>query len=356
MMGFFSKKPERPLRVSIWNDPYPYKKTFVVQGFDDLAEQGLLSLHLEPYEFFKKHGAPEIEGPPYRSHKNIVLLLIEDGARVRKVVYDANDIYYKIPNRLLEWSDLYFKSGYQESYLRTGELLTGDFWNSLEFRSECLPEKLDPCHFPKFRPASFSMELYPSLRKNRRFFGKWSGSWLKSPPDRKKNDIFFLGRFWGDTKLMTAAMLQEVRRNNLSLAGGLADSGEILPEELRPFRHRTVNYDRWSALAAQARLGLMTRGLMGCVSFKSLNFLMLGCPFVAAAFHSNFHEPLLPGRNFLQVRDDFADLGDVIRATTSEQLTEMGRANLALWENHISPAATARYMLREASVEMPTPG
>jgi len=76
---------------------------------------------------------------------------------------------------------------------------------------------------------------------------------------------------------------------------------------------------------------------------------MLGWPFVAAEFHSNFHAPLLPGRNFLQVRDDFADLGDVISAASPEQLIEMGRANLDHWKNHISPLATARYMLREAA-------
>lgn len=350
MIGrLFGKRPQPACRVTLWNDPYPYKKTFVIQGFSDLAEVGEVSVRLESFDFFQKLGAPEPVGPPYRSHKNIVLLVIEEAGRLTRVVYDANDIYYKIPNRLLEWSDLYFKSTYQEPYLRTGELLTGPFWTSFPFREDCLPEPLDPRHFPKFRRASFSMELFPSLRKNRRFFSRWSGAWLKSPPSRKKNDVFFLGRFWGDTKEMSAAMLHEVRRQNLSLAGGLADSGDPLPEALRPFVHRTVGYDRWSALAANARLGLMTRGLMGCASFKSLNFLMLGCPFIAAEFHSNFHAPLLPGRHFLQVRDDFADLGEVVNSVTDDQLVEMGHANLDHWQNHISPAATARYLLREAA-------
>lgn len=348
----FLKKRVPSLRVRIWNDPYPYKKTFVIQGFYDLACDGLVDLRLEPYEYFRSLGAPEPVGPPYRSHKNIVILVIEDGSRFVKVVYDANDIYYKIPNSLLRWCDLYFKSSFQQSYLSTGELLGGGFWGTLPFVEAALPEPLDLAHSTRFRPASFSMELFASYRKNRRFFAKWKGAWLKTSPSRKKNDVFFLGRYWGDTKAISASMLREIRRGGLRLAGGLADSGEPLPAELQEFRHRTVGYDRWSALSAGSRVSLMTRGLMGCVSFKSLNFLMLGSPFAANEFYSNFYEPLVAGRHYFQVREDFSDLAGIIHGVTEEQLCEMGRRNLAHWENFISPSATARYMLGQAGISL----
>lgn len=349
MIWPFARRKRRtpPIRVSIWDDPYPYKKTFVVQGFYDLACRDAVSLHLEPYEFFRKRGAPDPEGDPYRSHKNIVLLVVEEGARSWNIVYDANDVYYKIPNSLLRWSDFYFKSSYQESYLRTGQLLTDPFWSSLPFMEACLPEPLDLAHSSKFRAASFSMELFASLKKNQRYFAKWTGAWLNTPPARKKNDVFFLGRYWGDTKEMTSSMFREIREGKLKLAGGIADSGEPLPPELLPFRHRTVGYNRWSSLATSARMSLMTRGLMGCMSFKSLNFLMLGSPFVAAAFHSNFYKPLEAGRHFLEVNEDFSNLGEIVKGASNEQLREMGERNLKHWEEHISPQATARYILRE---------
>lgn len=346
----FSAKPTPALTVRIWNDPYPYKKTFVVQGFYDLACENKVDLRLESYDYFRALGAPEPEGAPYRSHKNIVLLVIEDGRRSWKVVYDANDVYYKIPNSLLRWSDLYFKSGFQEPYLRTGELLTDPFWTALPFMADALPEPLDLAHAEKFRPASFSMELFASLKKNRRFFAKWQGAWLKTSPAQKKHDIFFLGRYWGDTKEMSAAMLREIREGGLRLAGGLADSGEPLPPALQAFRHRTVGYDQWSALASGAKVGVMTRGLMGCMSFKSLNFLMLGSPFAALKFYSNFYAPLVAGRHYFEVREDFADLAETVRQASDDQLVEMGRLNLRHWENFISPRATASYMLREAGL------
>lgn len=346
----FASKQIPALTVRVWNDPYPYKKTFVIQGFYDLACENKVSLRLEPYEYFRALGAPEPDGAPYRSHKNIVLLVIEDGRRSWKVVYDANDVYYKIPNSLLRWCDLYFKSSYQESYLRTGELLANSFWASLPFREDALPEPLDLSQSDKFRPASFSMELFASLKKNRRFFAKWQGAWLKTLPARTKNDVFFLGRYWGDTKEVSAAMLGQIKAGGLRLAGGLADSGEPLPLEMQPFRHRTVGYDQWSALAASAKVGVMTRGLLGCMSFKSLNFLMLGCPFAALKFYSNFHEPLVAGRHYFEVREDFSDLVETVRRASDEQLVEMGRQNLRHWEEFIAPRATARYMLREAGL------
>lgn len=45
-------------RVRVWNDPYPYKKVFVLYGFDVLRRRGAIRLELDDYEAFERRGAP----------------------------------------------------------------------------------------------------------------------------------------------------------------------------------------------------------------------------------------------------------------------------------------------------------
>ena len=343
----YRSKRTPSVRVRIWNDIEPYKKIFVAQGFYDLFCQGQVELQLVDYAYFRDHGAPPPVGAPYHSHKNIVVLEVSVQDKVAKIVYDINDLYYKIPNQLLTWSDLYFKASYQPRYLETGMLLTGGFWDGLTIRPECLPEPLDTSQTHKILPCSASMVLYPSLRWNRRYIRNMTGLWHKSPPAKKQRDIFFLGRYWGDTKEATLSFLRGIAHHGLRLHGGVVEAEQI-PEAYREYRHRAVSLRKWAQMCSEAGCAAMTRGLDGCISFKTLHILMVGAPLIAMRFQADFWQPILPDEHYFCVQDDFGDLGDIMERCDERRLLAMGRANLEHWRKYLSPEATAHYILDRA--------
>jgi len=337
----------RPL-VRIWDDTYAYKKMFVLMGFDALRRRGAVDLVMEPYEAFERRGAPAVERGDYQSHKNIVVAEVDFGGKAVRMAYDANDIYYKIPNRLLRWAGLYFKSNYQEDYLRSGGRLRGEYWEALPFFANLLPEPLDVSQAGKFRRANFSMELYGSFWRNRMHLAAMNGLWHRGGVERKRADVFFIGRYWSETKISTLALVDAVRDSRRKLAGGIVESGDPIPDSHRAFRTRAVSLGKWGRMAADAKVSVVTRGLQGCVGFKPLNLLMAGAPFIANRLMSNLVEPLVDGVNYLAAADDFSDLPEKLDACTPERLREMGRANRDHWNRSASPEATARYLLAEA--------
>lgn len=320
---------------------------YVQFGFDALRRTGAVTVEPEAYEDFERRGAPPREGAPYHSHKNIVVLEILIGSRTVRAVYDANDIYYKIPPRLLDWCDVYFKSNYQEPYLQTGRQLDGDYWETIPFFDALVPEPLDTAQSLKFRRANFSMELHDAIWRNRLYFAMMEGRWLRTAPARKRSDVFFLGRYWSETRAASLALVDAVRGAGKSLLGGLVEAKDPVPASHRALSHKPVGLDRWCRMAANARVAVITRGLQGCVGFKPLNLLMLGAPFIANRLMSNLRTPIREGVNYLVAADDFSDLPDILRATSAEQLHAMGEANLRLWRDVASPAATAAYILDE---------
>ncbi len=343
-MAFWRKPP--PIRARIWDDVSAYKKIFVAQGFYELAARRELRFELVPYGYFRELGAPEIAGPPYDSHKNLVVGELEEGDRTSVFVYDTNDLYYKIPNPLLRWADRYFKSNFQTGYVRSGELLDGPFWSDLPIRSECLPEPLDREHAHKILPCSFSMELYPSFRRNYRYLRRWTGAWLQTPARQRRADVFFLGRWWGDTRPQTQALFAAIGHQSVKLLGGVVAADDPIPDPLKAFEHRSVDLAEWTRMACSARLPLMTRGLDGCLSFKSLNYMMLGSPFGGLSLQTNFWQPIEAGRNYVELAEGFSNLAESLAALDECALREMGRVNLHHWENYMSPLATARYLVR----------
>ena len=341
-------------RMRVWDDLDPYKKIFVAQGFYELSRHGLVDFELAPYSCFKDAGAPEPIGAPYQSHKNIVLAELAFADRGVRIAYDTNDLYYKIPNAILRWADLYFKSNYQEEYVRTGKMLRGEYWDSLTFRAECLPEPLDLSQGAKIRPCSFTMHLFPDLEKNHRFLRRWAGRWLETPPEKKPHRLFYVGRWWSDPATqpdvaLTEALFREIQRHGLKIHGGIVKVGAEPPEAFRGYLHREIRLDEWTAMCSEAQVGLMTRGLDGCASFKTLNFLMLGAPFIAMEMKANLWKPLAPEVHCFRIRDDAADLMEQLAKCAPLRLAEMGRRNLEHWQRYISPEATARYVLDEAS-------
>ena len=334
--------------IKIWNDLNFYKKIFITQGFYHLSSIEEVKIELVPFEYFFQKGAPAQISHPYFNYKNILIfeVLIQD--KSVKIAYDTNDLYYKIPNDILGWSDLYFKSNYQYQYLKTGKLLSGDYWDNLRFRPECLPEPIDTSQSHKILPCSFCMELFPNVRKNRRFIQKWTGGWLKSPMKKKGDSLFFLGRWWGDTRIMTQHLFEQISKLNLKVNGGIVKADSIIPNGYERYEHKAVSIEKWVAMCCQSKISAMTRGLDGCMSFKALNYLMLGSPFIGAEAKTNFWQPILPGVNYICVKDDFSDLEQVLGKCEDSFLLEMGQKNLEHWQKYISPEATARYILKEA--------
>lgn len=336
------------IKVRIWNDWYPYKKMFVHYGFWQLARAREIQAEWVPYEALMARGAPAMVGPPYESHKNILVLEILRGAETVNVVYDANDSYYKIPNDLLRWSHLYYKSNYQPAYYKAGEPLTEEYWSAVSIRPELLPEKLDLSQTHKIRPCSFSMELWPSRWRNRFHFRQMENRWARTLPQNKKASVFYLGRYWAGRAGLTRQLFKQVEAAGATVAGGIVPAHEELPSELARYAHGSVSLGAWGKLASQARVGLMERGLDGSMSFKIANFLMLGMPFIALRPMSNFWKPVEPGLHYFEVREDFSDLAEILLRCTDDSLREMGARNFALWCDYICPAATARHILREA--------
>lgn len=334
--------------VRIWNDGYAYKKMYVLFGFDALRRAGAITLIPESYEKFEIRGAPAREGAPYNSHKNIVLFEIEIPGGSVRCVYDANDIYYKIPPRLLDWCDLYFKSNFQEDYLQTGQRVIGAYWDALPILDALIPEPIDVAQFHKFRKANFSMELHSALWRNRWYFHRMEGRWLKTPVDSKHADVFFLGRYWDETRTASLALVDQVSQSGRTLSGGLVEAKDPVPASHRDRIHKAVGLDTWCCMAAAAKVPVITRGLQGCVGFKPLNLLMLGAPIFANRLMSNLRKPLVEGVNYIVVADDFSDLNDKLNATSSKTLRAMGEANLNHWREVASPMATARYLMDEA--------
>lgn len=348
-MSWLSGKRVPPVTIRMWNDWYPYKKAYVIQGFWELARRGEARLELVDYAELEKAGAPPPSADSYDSHKNQVVFQIKPGGgRFVNAVYDCNDLYYKIPNALLRWSDLYFKSNFQPDYLRAGERLRGPYWDAQRFRPECLPEPLDVAHARKCRPCSFSMVLTDSPERNRRYLRRLEGCWQRTPPARKQFDVFYLGSYWGPRQRLMDALVAQLEREGLRWQGGLVEAGTPLPESMARYRHPGAGAEAWARLAATARLPLMERGLEGCMSYKPAHYCLIGAPFASMEFLANFWTPMRAGANYFRVDDDFGNVGGLFRDLTDERLVEMGRRNLAFWHEVLSPEATARYVLREA--------
>lgn len=347
-MSWLGRKVVPPVTVRIWNDWYPYKKAYVIQGFWELAQKGEVKLELVDYSELATSGAPAPSNDGYDSHKNIVVFQLQFGAgQAMKAVYDCNDLYYKIPNELLRWSDLYFKSNYQSGYLSKGQLLQGLYWDAQRFRPECLPEPLDMDHAGKCRPCSFSMVLTASPQRNQRYLKRLEGLWRRTAPTRKKYDVFYLGSYWGPRQGLMDGLVAEIERARLRWGGGLVEAGTALPETKAVYRHIPVDQEQWGRMAAAARLPLMERGLDGCMSYKPAHYCLIGAPFLSLEFLSNFWVPMRAGTNYLQVDDDFGNLGNLLRTVTDQSLEDMGARNQAFWHDVLCPEATARYMLRE---------
>ena len=347
-MGWLNRKAPPPVTVRVWNDWYPYKKAYVIQGFCELAWKGEVKLDLVDYGELEQAGAPKPSGDAYNSHKNMVVFQMRLGSRMVNAVYDCNDLYYKIPNALLQWADLYFKSNYQPDYLCTGQLLKGPYWDSLCFRQECLPEPLDLAAAHKCRPCSFSMVLTDSPEGNRRYLQRLEGLWHRNLPSQKRHDVFYLGSYWGSRKNLMDGLVGQLESENLARLGGFVEAGTPLPEKMAKYRHKAIGPEEWGRMAAAARLPLMERGLDGCVSYKPAHYCLIGAPFASMAFMSNFWLPMRAGINYFCVDDDFGNLGDLFHGISDEQLVEMGKRNLAFWHQVLCPEATAKYMIREA--------
>ena len=348
-MNWFRRKANPPVTVRIWNDWYPYKKAYVIQGFWELAQKGEVKLELVDYGELEKAGAPAPSGGVYDSHKNMVVFqMVLGGGRPVNAVYDCNDLYYKIPNTLLRWADLYFKSNFQPDYLRTGQLLKGPYWESLRFRSECLPEPLDLQEATKCRPCSFSMHLTDSPEQNQRYLRRLEGCWQRTRPEQKRYDVFYLGSYWGPRQHLMDALVEQLKQEKLVWLGGLVETDKPLPAHVACFGHPPVEQKEWGRMAAEARLPLMERGLDGCMSYKPAHYCLIGAPFAAMEFLSNFWLPMKEGKNYFRVAEDLSGAGALFRGVLPDQLAEMGRRNQMFWHEVLCPEATARYMLREA--------
>lgn len=348
MRGILRKRVP-PVTVRIWHDWYPYKKAYVLQGFYELSRKREVRLDWASYADFERDGAPPPTTDVYQSHKNMVVLQLRWGRGcVVNVVYDCNDLYYKIPNSLLRWSDLYFKSNFQPDYLQSGRPLDGHYWKSLRFREECLPEPLDIQEAGKCRPCSFSMHLTDSPARNRRYLQRLEGAWQRTRPSQKKYDVFYLGSYWGARRHLMDALARQLEDEKLRWLGGVVEAETQLPDSMAGRRHDPVGREEWGMMAAAARVPLMDRGLDGCTSYKPAHYCLIGAPFAAMQFMSNFWVPMRDGVNYIRVDDDFKNVGSLIRDISDEQLVEMGSHNLTFWHEVLCPEATARYIVREA--------
>lgn len=333
--------------IRVWNDRNAYKKLFLIYGLEHLQRQGSISVVHKDYHYFVERGAPHYRDDTVSSLKNIVVFEYEYHGKCLNAVYDANDIYYKNPADLLAWCDLYFKSNFQEDYLRTGKFLENEFWSKLPFFGDLASTPLDVRQFHKFRRANFTMEVYPASWRNRWHFRLNEGRWLKTTIDKKASDLFFVGRYWQETKNASLNLVARAAEDGRRFSGGLVEATEPIPAEFVKFRHKAIGLGRWCALASQSRAVVITRGLQGCVGFKPLNLLMIGAPFFANRLHSNLVHPLSEGVNYIPVADDFSDLGEKFKSTTDRELTEMGRRNFDVWQHTVSPTATAKYVCNE---------
>jgi hypothetical protein len=226
--------------IHVWNDRNAYKRQFLLIGLETLARRGDLTLLLENYEYFSKRGAPEFVNDACNSLKNITVLEYEYDGKVLRAVYDANDIYYKIPPSLLAWCDLYFKSNFQEEYLRTGNFLSDAYWSNLPFFENSVTEPIDIRQFHKFRRANFSMELYRSRWMNFLHFRLNEGRWLSSAVGEKTSDLFFQGRYWHETAQSSLQLMKVAIDNGLRLSGGLVETKDPIPEEFVHCKRKAV--------------------------------------------------------------------------------------------------------------------
>ena len=339
------------LKVKIWNDISRYKKIFIAQGFFELDLLNECRMELVEYDYFVKHGAPPPVVKPWPTHQNMVVLEIEDGKRRIKVVYDNNDRYYAIPNELLKWSDIYFKANFQPAYLNTGEFLSGPYWGTEEIHYENVPEPLALDHTWKILPCSFTCVLYDNFFRNSYFLKKMEGLWQKTPVHKKPYDYFYKESYWGNRKLkeLKTNIMDYLSDSKKQVVGGLLVRKDPLPEKYQSKAFKEVPLDNWCKLAQSAKLSIYTRGLDGCLSFKALNYLMLGSPFAALELKANFYQPLVENLNFFCIKDDLSNLEELSNDCENEELLRiMGKNNLLLWQQYISPIATARLIVRSA--------
>lgn len=333
-------------KVYFHEDIEPYKKIFLAQGFYELALEKKVILEFQDRKFFEKRfNLPLDPYPIYRMDKNINYLVIQTGLDCIKIAYDTNDYYYKIPNLILNWADVYFKSNYQEDYLRTGQVLKQNEWKDVKIDEAALPEPLELSLTKKIMPCSFTMELFDSFKKNKKYLKSLRGAWLSKKPERKKNDLFYQGRYWDVEYGRTHYLFDAIKMLNLKLAGGLVQGSKVIPDHLKKYETKPVDLKKWNLLASNSKVSLMTRGLHGCLSFKPLNFLLIGAPFIANKILAQTWSPIVQYKNYFVVENDFSNLESIFKNISSDQLWEMGQNNLKLWDTAISPAAMATHVL-----------
>jgi hypothetical protein len=144
---------------------------------------------------------------------------------------------------------------------------------------------------------------------------------------------------------------------NLKTVIGFVTNDE-LPAPFARFQLQPMPFDEYMATLARSRIGLYTRGTFGALSFKFGQYFALGKPIVG--------EPLLNNRQNMYGYDHFSEQfnysePEAIAAKIAElaadphRLQELKAANTATFEEHFTPLAVVRQLMRHISQKQGTP-
>ena len=271
---------------------------------------------------------------------------------------DLPDVYpgYHLP--LIERVKYYFKINYNEEAIAATPAVT-------PFVDKIAPLPLQyPLRISKSRPflpslTRMSGQRWPLGPTKRRL--KHMRMMLPLSEYRRLRqlprdlDVFFVTTIYNspdheESNAWRLELLQAISAySHLNTLIGVVNLKDDLPPEFAKFQLRPMPFNTYITQLARSKVGLYIRGTYGCVSWKFGQYFALGKPIVG--------ESLLNNRQNMYAYDDFSEqfnygepkeIADRIAELVADpvKLQQLGETNTATFENHFTPVAVVRQILK----------
>lgn len=177
----------------------------------------------------------------------------------------------------------------------------------------------------------------------------------------KTHDVFFVSTYyaephhapWMESRYEIMRALR--RQAGIQSICGFVDDSD-LPGKFADLRMRRLPFARYMRTLAAAKVGVYTRGLHDCISFKFSEFLALGLPIVGQSvandvevvFRSSALREQLQSNTAMEI---VARVGELL--ADEEERARLSAENTTLYDAHLSPEAVTQRILEDLGFGRP---